>query len=276
MQRGDEHQLIDDPYRFPSTIGELDRHLVSEGTHEELYDLLGAHCTCLEGVDGVRFALWAPGASRVSVVGDFNDWDGRRHVMRLHLSAGIWEIFLPNVHPGAHYKYELLAADGKLLPLKSDPYARSMEPPPGNASLVYRSDYVWDDQAWMATRSQSCAHDRPLAAYEVHLGSWRRNQGRWLSYRELSETLVPYVVKMGYTHIELLPVTEHPFDGSWGYQPIGLFAPTWRFGSPDDFKYFVDCCHRAGLGVIADWVPAHFPKDDNGLALPITHKSQSA
>ncbi|MFT5393887.1 MAG: 1,4-alpha-glucan branching enzyme, partial [Gammaproteobacteria bacterium] len=265
VQRGEETRTVDDPYRFPSTLGELDHYLFAEGTHEALFNMLGAHCMFIDGVEGVRFAVWAPSASRVSVVGGFNDWDGRRHVMRRHLASGVWEIFLPEVKVGAYYKYELLANDGTLLPLKADPFAQRMEPAPGNASIVHRSQYRWDDSTWMASFGATSAHDRPVSVYEVHLGSWRKNDGRWLSYLELADTLVPYLVDMGYTHVELLPITEHPFDGSWGYQPIGLFAPTWRFGSPDDFKAFVERCHRHGLAVIVDWVPAHFPKDSFGL-----------
>ncbi len=259
---------IEDPYRFPSPLGELDLHLIGQGRHQRLYDKLGAHPMKLLGVGGVHFAVWAPNASRVSVIADFNEWDGRRHVMRVHPGIGVWDLFVPEAGPGTRYKYELLDADGARLPLKSDPYAQFSEPPPGNASIVYQSRYAWRDDDWMAARGSAMALDRPQSTYEVHLGSWRRNPregNRWLSYRELADELVGYVSDMGFTHIELLPVTEHPFDASWGYQPIGLYAPTGRFGEPDDLKYLVDCCHRAGLGVIADWVPAHFPRDPNGL-----------
>lgn len=280
---------IDDPYRFGPVLGEVDRHLIGEGRHERLYELLGARPATFDGVAGVQFAVWAPAAKRVSVVGQFNQWDGRRHPMRLHPANGVWDLFVPALAVGEMYKFELLGADGTLLPLKSDPLARSMEPPPGNASIVYESAHVWRDTQWMAQRLQHCALDRPLAIYEVHPGSWRHRYeqvgfdqkrsdqgssepydadrtGQRLSYRELAVELVDYACDMGFTHIELLPVTEHPFDGSWGYQPIGLYAPTWRYGTPDDFKYFVDACHAAGLGVIIDWVPAHFPRDDHGLA----------
>ncbi len=256
--------VIDDAYRFESPLGELDRHLMAEGTHEQLYQRLGAHCTAINAVVGVYFAVWAPNAYRVSVVGSFNDWDGRRHPMRYHPGNGVWDIFIPGIGAGMLYKFELLGPKKQLLPLKADPFARAMEPPPGNAGIVCRSEYQWQDADWCATRA--LAFNAPLSIYEVHLGSWRRQEnGQYLTYRELAEQLIPYVSGMGFTHIELLPVSEHPFDGSWGYQPIGLFAPTYRFGTPDDFKYFVDCCHQAGIGVIMDWVPAHFPKDSHGL-----------
>jgi len=260
---------IEDPYRFPSALGQLDLHLLGEGSHQEIFATLGAHITRILGVDGTRFAVWAPNASRVSVVGDFNDWDGRRHMMRLHSDNGIWEIFIPGVIPGAKYKFEILDQSGTLLPLKSDPLAHFYEPPPGNASIVYQSEFEWSDGEWMDKRRQKLALDKPVSIYEVHPGSWRRRpeeHNRSLSYRELAQELVAYTLEMGFTHIELLPVSEHPFDGSWGYQPIGMYAPTQRFGKPDDFRYFVDCCHKAGLSVIVDWVPAHFPKDSHGLA----------
>jgi 1,4-alpha-glucan branching enzyme len=259
---------IDDPYRFGTSLGELDLHLLREGSHQQIYQRLGAHPMRLGGIAGTRFAVWAPNASRVSVIGAFNDWDGRRHAMRLHPGNGIWEIFVPGVGHGEHYKYELLDKHGRLLPLKSDPYAKYHEGPPHNAAIVYKSRYRWRDTEWMAQRRMEPALDTPLSIYEVHLGSWRRapdDHNRYLTYHELAEQLVIYVKDMGYTHIELLPVTEHPFDGSWGYQPIGLFSPTERFGAPDDFRYLVDRCHQAGIGVIVDWVPAHFPRDEHGL-----------
>jgi len=258
----------EDPYRFPSSLGELDLYLLGEGSHQQAYDRLGAHCMKLQGVNGTRFAVWAPNASRVSVIGDFNDWDGRRHAMRLHPGNGIWEIFLPDVGHGALYKFELLDRHGKLLPYKLDPFGAYCEAPPGNSSIVYESRYRWTDDDWMAGRDVVPRLDEPVSIYEVHLGSWRRNpeQGnRSLSYRELADELVAYVVEMGFTHLEFLPVTEHPFDGSWGYQPVGLYAPTQRFGTPDDFRHLVDECHKAGIGVIMDWVPAHFPNDEHGL-----------
>ena len=260
-------RVIDDPYRFPSPLGDIDRYLMREGTHLDLYDKLGAHLLTLDGVAGVHFAVWAPNARRVSVVGAFNGWDGRRHPMRLHPANGVWDVFIPGLGIGDLYKFELIGAAGQRLPLKADPFARCMEPPPGNASMVHADEYHWQDQDWLAERDTKTALDSPLSIYEVHLGSWQRGDDgkRWLSYRELAEELVPYVKEMGFTHIELLPVSEHPFDGSWGYQPIGLFAPTWRFGRPEDFKYFIDCCHQNDIGVIMDWVPAHFPRDAHGL-----------
>mgnify|MGYP006280193221 CR=1 FL=1 len=256
----------EDAYRFPSTLGDLDLYLLGEGSHAELYRKLGAHPVRLAGVEGTVFAVWAPNATRVSVIGDFNHWDGRRHVMRLHPANGIWEIFVPGVDSGARYKFELLDRDGRLLPLKSDPVGQYHEAPPGNASIVYRSRHRWRDEAWMARRTGVPALDAPLSIYEVHLGSWRRGaHGELLSYRDIAEQLVDYVTDLGFTHVELLPVTEHPFDGSWGYQPIGMFAPTQRFGDPDDFRHLVDALHQAGIGVIVDWVPAHFPRDEHGL-----------
>jgi len=257
---------FEDPYRFPSSLGDLDLYLLGEGSDLKIYNKLGAQVRTLDGVRGTRFAVWAPNASRISVIGDFNQWDGRRHIMRLHPGNGIWEIFLPGVAAGAHYKYEMLDQDGKLLPLKTDPFGNYHEPPPGNASIVYESRYDWRDDDWVGERSMPPNLDAPVSIYEVHLGSWRRkDDGRHLSYRELAGELVDYVQDMGFTHIELLPVSEHPFDGSWGYQPIGMFAPTQRFGNPDDFRYFVDRCHAAGIAIILDWVPAHFPRDEHGL-----------
>jgi 1,4-alpha-glucan branching enzyme len=258
----------EDPYRFPSVLGELDLHLIGEGRHQRLYEVLGAHPRCVSGVNGVQFAVWAPNALRVSVVGSFNDWDGRKNVMRFHPGIGVWDIFIPEVGVETLYKYELLDATGSLLPLKSDPFARYAEAPPGNASIVYKSAYVWADTDWMAERHEAIALNRPQSIYEVHLGSWRRRaeeNGGWLTYGDLADELVGYVEHMGFTHVEFLPVSEHPFDGSWGYQPIGLYAPTRRFGKPDDLKFLVDRFHQAGIGVIVDWVPAHFPRDQNGL-----------
>ena len=261
-----ETQVVEDTYRFPSTLGELDLYLLGEGSDANIYRKLGAHPKTIDGVDGTRFAVWAPNASRVSVVGDFNSWDGRRHVMRLHPGNGIWEIFLPRVGEGALYKYEITDANGKLLPLKADPYGTLHEPPPGNSSIVFKIAFQWNDNDWRDRQRNGPKLDAPTSIYEVHLGSWRRkDDGSYLTYRDLAQELVPYAADMGFTHIELLPVTEHPFDGSWGYQPIGMFAPTQRFGSPDDFRFFVDQCHAHGIGVIMDWVPAHFPNDEHGL-----------
>ncbi|MDX1499280.1 MAG: 1,4-alpha-glucan branching protein GlgB [Woeseiaceae bacterium] len=260
-----EHE---DCYRFAPTLGEMDLYLLGEGSDRKIYHKLGARLIELEGVQGTRFAVWAPNASRVSVVADFNGWDGRVHPMRLHPANGIWELFVPGVGRGTRYKFELLDRDGRLLPLKTDPFARFHEAPPGNASIVYESRYDWQDRDWMAARTTTPDLAKPVAIYEVHLGSWRRKAEdghRYLNFRELADELVAYVREMGFTHIELLPVTEHPFDGSWGYQPIGMFAPTQRFGEPDDFRYLVDRCHAEGIGVIVDWVPAHFPKDEHGL-----------
>jgi 1,4-alpha-glucan branching enzyme len=258
---------FEDPYRFPPMLGEMDLYLLGEGSDQRIYEKLGAHVTKTAGVPGTRFAVWAPNASRVSVVGEFNNWDGRCHVMRLHPGNGIWEIFIPAAASGMRYKFEITDSAGRLLPLKSDPYGKAHEPPPGNASVIFDSQYGWSDGSWMAGRDDVPRLDRPISIYEVHPGSWRRHEdGTYLGWRELAEQLVGYVSEMGFTHIELLPVTEHPFDGSWGYQPIGLFAPTYRFGSPDDFRFFVDACHAANIGVIVDWVPAHFPKDEHGLS----------
>ncbi|MEE4378740.1 MAG: 1,4-alpha-glucan branching protein GlgB [Candidatus Competibacteraceae bacterium] len=260
---------MDDPYGFLTVLGDLDVYLFGEGTHLRPYEKLGAHLTELGGVSGTTFAVWAPNAKRVAVVGDFNDWDGRRHPMRLRSGVGIWEIFIPGVGPGAKYKFEIKDANGSRLPLKMDPYSFATELRPKTASLVYEeNDYQWGDEQWMASRNQRSHRRAPISVYEVHLGSWRRvanEENRFLTYRELAEQLIPYVKDMGFTHIELLPISEHPFDGSWGYQPIGLYAPTSRFGSPADFKYFVDCCHQAEIGVLLDWVPAHFPTDQHGL-----------
>ncbi len=262
---------VEDPYRYPAVLGELDMHLLAEGTHLRTYEKLGAHCVTVDGVGGVNFAVWAPNASRVSVVGDFNDWDGRRHPMRLRYDAGVWELFVPGLRPGAIYKYELLDERGNLLPLKSDPYGFYAEVPPAQASIVYDiREYDWTDHDWMERRKHGDDREKPISVYEVHLGSWRTmpEQGnRPLSYRELAEQLGDYVKDMGFTHVELMPVHEHPFSGSWGYQPIGLFAPTSRFGTPDDFRYFVDRMHEKGIGVIIDWVAGHFPSDAHGLAM---------
>jgi 1,4-alpha-glucan branching enzyme len=263
-------QEFDDAYRFRSVLGDLDVYLLAEGTHLDSHRKLGAHVTTLEGVEGVAFAVWAPNAQRVSVVGGFNAWDGRRLPMRSRMAGGIWEIFVPGIGPGEVYKYEIVGPDGVVLPLKADPYASQTEVPPRTASVVSAAQsFPWQDGEWLAARGRANDRGSPIAIYEVHLGSWRRNlgeEGRYLNYRELSEQLVPYVADLGFTHIEIMPVTEYPFDGSWGYQPVSLFAPTSRYGSPDDFRCFVDACHRAGIGVWLDWVPGHFPSDSHGLA----------
>jgi 1,4-alpha-glucan branching enzyme len=258
--------LIDDPYRFPAVLGEMDVWLMGEGTHLRPYEVLGARQREMLGVVGTSFAVWAPNASRVSVVGDFNHWDGRRHPMRLRRECGVWEIFLPGVLSGAAYKYEIRSRDGHVLPLKSDPYALQCELRPATASVVAAMPEALPHSP---ARQRANALDAPMSIYEVHLASWRRKPeegNRWLTWDELADELLPYVCEMGFTHLELLPITEHPFDGSWGYQPIGMYAPTSRFGDAAGFRRFVDRCHQEGLGLILDWVPAHFPTDAHGLA----------
>jgi 1,4-alpha-glucan branching enzyme len=262
---------IEDPYRYKALLTDYDLHLFSEGNHLRLYEKLGAHPIEHEGVNGVSFAVWAPNAERVSVIGEFNQWDGRRHPMRPRGASGLWEIFIPGLQEGDLYKYEIKTKYMGYVAVKTDPYGLSSEMRPNSASIVYDLDcYRWGDQEWMAARKQHQSLDAPLAIYEVHLGSWKRKADpigmRWLSYRELADELVPYVQDLGFTHIELMPITEHPFDGSWGYQTTGYFAPTSRYGSPEDFRYFIDQAHQAGIGVILDWVPAHFPKDGHGLS----------
>jgi len=265
----DGESEIEDPYRFPPVLGDMDVHLIAEGTHLRLDEKLGSAPMRMEGVDGVGFAVWAPNAARVSVVGDFNTWDGRRHPMRFRDQCGVWEIFMPGIGEDELYKFEIRAKNGDVLPLKQDPFAVFCEQAPGTAAIVYDlSKYRWADDAWMKNRNTSVARDAPVSIYEVHLGSWRLpddGERRYLTYAELADSLIPYAVDMGFTHIELLPISEHPFDGSWGYQPLGLFAPSSRFGRPDEFRNFVDRCHQAGIGVIADWVPGHFPTDEHGL-----------
>jgi 1,4-alpha-glucan branching enzyme len=262
---GDNIVELEDPYRFPPVLSEFDLYLLSEGTHMHLYEKLGAHPLVLEGVPGVAFAVFAPDARRVSVVGDFNFWDGRRHAMRVRAN-GFWEIFIPHAKAGDKYKYEIVGPRGELLPLKSDPVAFGAELRPGTASIVVDLNAIPRPQPPPPAINALSA---PISIYEVHLGSWRRRPeegNRWLTYRELADELPAYVKDLGFTHIEFLPISEHPFDGSWGYQPTGLFAPTSRFGTPEDFAALVDTCHRAGLAVILDWVPGHFPDDPHGLA----------
>ena len=272
-------QLLRDPYSYGPIMGEIDLHLFAEGTHKRLYEKFGAHLREIDpptpgsgaagGERGVYFAVWAPNARRVSVVGDFNVWDGRVHPMRKLLGSGVWEIFIPGVKENAHYKFEIKTQTGALL-LKSDPFAFFNQHGAQTSSLVYDLErYQWSDERWMAERAKKHWHRSAMSIYEVHLGSWRRvaEEGdRFLSYLEFAETLLPYVLEMGFTHIELLPIAEHPFEGSWGYQVTNYYAPTSRFGTPDELRHFIDACHRAGIGVIMDWVPAHFPKDAHALA----------
>ncbi len=266
----DGHQWdTEDAYRFPLQITDFDLYLFGEGTHFKTYEKMGAHTMTVDGVEGVHFAVWAPNAMRVSVIGWFNHWDGRSHPMQNRGSSGLWEIFIPHLREGDLYKFEIKGRHG-FLGQKSDPYAFSSELRPKTASVVWDvHKYPWQDQEWVARRRETNWHSSPVSVYEVHLGSWMRvpeDNNRWLTYKELADKLIPYVKKLGFTHIELLPISEHPFDGSWGYQTIGYYAPTSRHGNPDDFKSFVDQCHREGIGVVLDWVPAHFPKDGHGLA----------
>jgi 1,4-alpha-glucan branching enzyme len=259
-----------DTYAFLYQLTEFDLYLMGEGRHYDTYEKLGAHAKTVEGVTGVHFALWAPNARRVSVVGDFNRWDGRIHPMRSRGTSGIWELFVPELGEGTIYKYEIVGPRNNVLPLKADPYGFASELRPHNGSVVARIDkHSWNDADWVHKRGVTDWLEQPISVYEVHLGSWRRvaeDHNRWLSYRELADQLIPYVKELGYTHIELLPIMEHPYDGSWGYQTLGYFAATSRFGSPSDFMEFVDRCHQAGIGVFLDWTPAHFPRDTHGLA----------
>ncbi len=261
------HWECGDPYRFQPTLGDVDLHLFNEGNHRRLWERLGSQVRVVNGVEGVAFAVWAPNAQRVSVTGDFCGWDGRRFPMRQMGSSGVYELFIPDLKPGALYKYEIKTAEGAIR-LKTDPYGRQMEGPPNNASCVTVSTHAWADDEWMRTRKGRDLTREPVSVYEVHLGSWARvpDEGhRPLSYREIAPRLVEHVKRFGFTHVELMPVAEHPLGASWGYQVTGYYAPTWRYGSPDDFRYFVDVCHQNGIGVILDWVPAHFPKDDFAL-----------
>jgi 1,4-alpha-glucan branching enzyme len=262
----DAVQETEDPYSFGLLLGELDLHLFNEGRHFELATAFGAHAMTFEGVPGVGFSVWAPNARRVAVVGDFNAWDSRRHPMRLRYPAGIWELFVPRVAPGARYKFDIIGAGGIPQPQKADPLAKQAEAPPATASIVASPDeWKWRDADWMKGRAARQMPDAPMSIYEVHLGSWMR-PGKTLQWDDAADRLIPYLADMGFTHLELLPITEHPFGGSWGYQPLGLFAPTGRYGTPEGFKRFVDRLHGAGIGLILDWVPAHFPTDPHGLA----------
>ena len=257
--------LKEDEYRFHSVLGDIDVYLLAEGNHLEMYKKLGAHVMEMDGVKGVGFAVWAPNAKRVSVVGGFNNWDGRAHVMRKHPTCGVWDIFIPGLKEGELYKYEVKTQEDYIL-VKSDPVAFWSEKRPNTASVVYESKYHWNDDGWMNYREEHNSFDKPMSIYEVHLGSWRRKDGNeFLTYRELADTLVPYVSNMGFTHVEFMPLTEHPLDSSWGYQVVGMFSPTSRFGTPDDLRYLIDKFHEANIAVIMDWVPAHFPKDGHGL-----------
>ncbi|WP_147127084.1 1,4-alpha-glucan branching protein GlgB [Shimia ponticola] len=258
---------FEDPYRFGPVLGEVDQYLIGEGTHRELWKALGAHVMEHEGIEGTHFAVWAPNAARVSVVGDFNIWDGRRHPMRRVGNTGVWELFLPAVGEGALYKYEIAPKHGAPF-LKADPMGFGSQHPPETSSVVRDiSGYAWDDADWMESRAEAQQRDKPISIYEVHLGSWRRAaEDRKLSYKELAQELVNYAKWMGFTHLEFLPVSEFPFDGSWGYQPVGMYAPTIRFGPPHEFRDLVEAAHKSGLGVLLDWVPGHFPTDAHGLA----------
>jgi len=264
-----ERRRFYDVYSFMPVLSEDDMYLFGEGKHYRIYDKLGCHLMTLDGVDGALFAVWAPNAKRVSLVGDFNGWDGRKHPMRLRGLSGIWEIFIPEMKEGELYKYEIKTQINHLY-LKTDPYGFSFQKRPETSSIVTKLEgFVWEDHTWLERRTRENQTQKPVSVYEVHLGSWMRvaeENNRFLTYRELAEKLIPYVKDMGFTHIELLPVAEHPFDGSWGYQVTGYYAPTSRFGKPDDFMFFVNACHQAGIGVIVDWVPAHFPKDSHALA----------
>ena len=266
-ENGGGRWTVDDPYRFGPMLGPLDDYLLVEGAHRELWRRLGAHPTTVDGCEGVRFAVWAPHARRVSVVGDFNAWDGRRAQMRKRVDSGVWEIFVPGAWTGARYKYEIVGVDGTVLPLKSDPFGFAAEFRPSTASVVADLDaFAWTDHDFMAARGHGEPRRKPMSIYEVHLGSWRRHgDGGYYSYDDLARTLVPYAAELGFTHLEFMPVSEHPLDDSWGYQPIGLYAPPSRFGDPAGFARLVDAAHRAGLGVILDWPGAHFPTDAHGL-----------
>lgn len=261
-------QTMADPYNFLPRLTDYDQYLFSEGRHLDIYEKLGAHVCELDGVQGVCFAVWAPNAQRVSVIGDFNRWDARVHPMLLHVESGIWELFIPGLTVGAIYRYDIRSQVNGYCVQKTDPYGFYTERRPQNASIVADiHEYEWGDAAWMTERQEQNVLNAPMSIYEVHLGSWRRDaDGEWLDYRELAHQLVDYALKMGYTHLELLPIAEHPLDASWGYQVTGYYAVSSRYGTPEDFMYFVDYCHQHGIGVILDWVPAHFPKDGHALS----------
>ncbi|MDR2213937.1 MAG: 1,4-alpha-glucan branching protein GlgB [Pseudomonadales bacterium] len=272
--------VLEDPYAFPSLLDAADLYLFNNGTQEQAWRFMGANLRLVDDIAGILFVVWAPNAKRESLVSSLNHWDGRVHVMRQHPTAGVWEIFIPEMPSGTPYKFEILSFDDRLLPLKADPYARAMEASPGTASLTPPPDtYIWNDHNWMAQRRGQSHHAQAVSIYEVHAGSWKRHTGDGapLSYRELADDLLPYAEWMGFTHLQLMPISEFPFDGSWGYQPLGLFSPTSRFGAPDDFRYFVDRAHQLGLGVLLDWVPGHFPNDAQGLvAFDGTHLYEHA
>ena len=273
MTNSGKQETSHDPYAFPPLLTDYDLYLLGEGRHWQSYDKLGAHLREVNGVKGVNFAVWAPNAESVSIIGEFNDWDRRKHAMRKHIPTGVWELFLPGVDVGLLYKYSL-KNHGNILE-KCDPYGFAAEVPPRTANIVTSlENYDWGDDQWMKTREEGAnALDAPQSIYEVHLGSWRKNHegtgngdGQWMNYRDLAHQLVDYCKELGYTHLELMPISEHPFTGSWGYQTVGYYAATSRYGTPEDFMYFVDHCHQNGIGVLIDWVPAHFPKDGHGLA----------
>ncbi|MGR9117552.1 MAG: 1,4-alpha-glucan branching enzyme, partial [Gammaproteobacteria bacterium] len=266
-KNGEQHTGYD-PYDFDVQLSEFDRHLFAEGKHWHAYRKMGAHLQTVDNISGVLFTVWAPNAGRVSVIGDFNRWDGRCHPMRCLGSSGIWELFIPGLEAGCFYKYEILNRQSNQMISKTDPYGRSFELRPKTAAVVLDDGkYRWQDRVWMENRSGHDWLHEPMSIYEVHLGSWKRDHSdNMLGYRDLADQLVEYVKDLGFTHIELMPITEHPLDASWGYQTTGYFAPTSRFGAPDDFRYFIDTCHQNNIGVILDWVPAHFPKDEFALA----------
>jgi 1,4-alpha-glucan branching enzyme len=268
MRNSGETATVHDPYCFPSLLTEFDMYLLGEGNHTRAYEKLGAQLRTIDGVTGTNFCVWAPNAQSIGVVGDFNHWDGRVHLMRKHIPSGLWELFVPGVDAGEKYKYRVKQATGEVID-KTDPFGFAAELPPRTASIVTNlHQYTWNDAAWLARRRETNWLERPISIYEVHLGSWRRRGDRqhgWMNYRELAHDLVKYCNEMGYTHLQLLPISEHPFTGSWGYQTVGYYAATSRYGTPEDLMHFIDHCHQHGIGVIIDWVPAHFPRDGHGL-----------